>query len=131
MWLLPRINGNGWRSLLSEIRKLADAEYDLLLKVEEGYRPDPAMSIAVVAEADGKIVGRMLLVAPAHIEGTWVKEEFRHGTTGIRMIRFMEAEAKKLGLAKIFSYAGSASIEDYLKRLGYTRCQLTVWEKEL
>jgi N-acetylglutamate synthase-like GNAT family acetyltransferase len=117
--------------LLSEIRKLADAEYDLLLKIEEGYRPDPASSIAVVAESDGEIVGRMLLVAPAHIEGTWIKEKFRHGTTGIRMIRFMEAEAKKLGLPKIFSYADSCKTEDYLERLGYTRCRLTVWEKEL
>jgi N-acetylglutamate synthase-like GNAT family acetyltransferase len=117
--------------MLSEIRKLADAEYDLLLKVEEGYRPDPASSLAVVADVGGEIVGRMLLVAPAHIEGTWVKEEYRNGTTGIRMMRFMEAEARKLGLPKIFSYADSWKIEEYLERLGYTRCKLTVWEKKL
>lgn len=117
--------------MLSEIRKLEDAEYDLLLKVEEGYRPDPKSSLAVVAMADGEIVGRMLLISPAHIEGTWVKEEFRKGTTGIRMMKFMEAEAKRLGLTKLFSYADSGEIEDYLERLEYKQLNVSVWAKEI
>ena len=117
--------------MLSEIRKLRDAEYPLLKGIEEGFCPDPASSLAIVAEAEGKIVGRMLLVAPAHIEGTWVAEEFRNGTTGIRMMKKMEAEARNLGLPKLFCFAEDWKIEEYLERLGYSRCKVTVWEKSI
>jgi len=116
--------------LFSEVRKLEEAEFDLLLKVEEGYRPDPRYSIAVVAESEGQIVGRMLLISPAHIEGTWVAESFRKGTTGIRMMRFMENEAKAIGLEKILAYAESDEVANYLSRLGYSQRKVTVWEKE-
>lgn len=117
--------------MLSEIRKLADNEFEVLRTVEEGYCPDPRYSIAVVAEAEGKIVGRMLLISPAHIEGTWVAENFRKGTTGIRMMNFMESEARKISLTKIIAYAECGEVADYLSRLGYSQRNVTVWEKEL
>lgn len=116
---------------LSEIRKLEDSEYPLLLGVEEGYCPDPKSSLAVVAEEGGNIIGRMLLISPAHIEGTWVAEGYRKGTTGIRIMKFMEAEARKIGLTKLFSYAETPEIEDYLGRLDYKKCNVTVWAKEI
>lgn len=116
---------------MTEVRKLEDSEYPLLLGIEEGYCPDPKSSMAVIAEDEGKIVGRMLLISPAHIEGTWVAEAYRKGTTGIRLMKFMEAEARKIGLTKLFSYAETPEIEDYLGRLGYERCKVTVWAKEI
>lgn len=117
--------------MLSEIRKLEDIEFDRLLQVQEGYRPDPRYSIAVVAEAKGEIVGRMLLISPAHIEGTWIAESFRRGTTGIRMMHFMEKQAQDIGLSKILAYAESDEVADYLSRLGYKELKVSVWEKEL
>lgn len=116
--------------MLSEVRKLEDDEFEVLKTVEEGYCPDPRYSIAVVAEAEGKIVGRMLLISPAHIEGTWIAESFKRGTTGIRMMHFMENEAQKIGLTKILAYAESKEVADYLSRLGYVQRNVTVWEKE-
>ena len=116
---------------LSEIRKLADDEFDVLKTVEEGYCPDPRYSIAVVAQSEGQIVGRMLLISPAHIEGTWVAESFRKGTTGVRMMRFMEGEARSIGLTKVLAYAETEDVADYLSRLGYKQRKVTVWEKEL
>ena len=116
---------------LSEIHKLEDSEYGILKTIEEGYCPDPASSIALVATADCGIVGRMLLISPAHIEGTWVKEEFRKGTTGIRLMKRMEKEAKEIGLTKLFSYAESPEIENYLGRLGYKQAKVSVWTKEI
>jgi len=116
---------------MTEIRKLEDSEYPLLLGVEEGYCPDPKTSLAVVAEDGGKIVGRMLLISPAHIEGTWVAEEFRNGTTGIRMMTFMEAEARKLGLSKVFAYADNPTVVDYLVRLKYKWQPVLVLAKEI
>ena len=114
-----------------KIRKIEDGEYDLLLKVQEGFRPDPKGSIALLAFDGKEIVGRMLLVSPPHVEGTWVKEEFRRGFTGMKLWLMMEEEARKIGLKAIFSYADNPIVEMYLKRLGNKQLPVSVWVKEL
>ena len=78
-----------------------------------------------------EVVGRMLLIAPMHIEGTWVKEGHRNGLTGMRLMSRMEKCAKDNGLTKIFAYAADPDIENYLQRLEYVRVPVTVWGKDL
>jgi hypothetical protein len=114
-----------------DLRRLDPSEYGELAKIEEGYVPDPDHSIVVVAKECGEIVARTMLIRPWHIEGTWVHERFRGGTTGYRLLRQLECEAKKIGLPRLFSYAAEASIENYLERLGYTKAPLTVWMKDI
>ncbi|HUD64659.1 MAG TPA: GNAT family N-acetyltransferase [Candidatus Sulfotelmatobacter sp.] len=114
-----------------EIRRLNSSEYDELLKIEEGYRPEPEHSVVVVAKQDGAIVARTMLIRPFHIEGTWIDERFRKGTLGLRLMMRLEKEAKDAGLTKLFSYAADADIESYLERLGYTKQPVTVWTKDI
>src|SRR5947207_15080283 len=108
---------------MTTIHKLEASEYDILKDIEEGYTPDPAGSIALVAEDECSIVGRMLLISPAHIEGTWVHEDYRKGMTGYRLMRRMEEEARAINLKKILCYAESHAVENYLERLGYKKCK--------
>lgn len=114
-----------------EIYKLEPHEFGLLGTIEDGYIPDPRNSIALVAMIEGQIVGRMLLIAPAHIEGTWVKEGHRNGRVGLKLLSEMEKRARNCGLSKMFAYAASPEIESYLERLGYSRVPATVWSKDL
>lgn len=116
---------------LPQIQRLPASEYGALEKVAEGYRPDPDHSIVIVAKQDGEIVGRTMLIRPFHIEGTWLDGRVRHGTTGLRMFRFLEAEAKKYGIGRLFAYAEDPKVEDYMGRLGYTRAPLSVWMKDI
>jgi N-acetylglutamate synthase-like GNAT family acetyltransferase len=113
------------------IHKLEADEFAILSTVEEGHVPDPLKSVAIIATDDAQVVGRMLLLSLAHIEGTWVKPDHRGTSILVRMMRKMEETAKSLGLTKMFSYAPNKEVEDYLKRLGYTKTELTVWSKEL
>ena len=85
----------------------------------------------VVGKVGKEIVARTMLIRPFHVEGTWIAESFRHGTTGFRLLRKLEEEARKAGLTKMLAYAGEKRIEDYLERIGYKKSVLTVWEKEL
>lgn len=116
---------------MSTIERLTAEQYDVLKGIEEGYRPDPESSVALIAKSGDEIVGRMLLIAPAHIEGTWVKEGFRNGTVGIRMMRRMETEAVNINISRLFAYAEDIKVEEYLARLGFKRLPVTVWVKDL
>jgi len=113
------------------IKRLAPEEYEVLKSVQEGYCPDSEHSIAIVAQKENEIVGRMLLIRPFHIEGTWISEKCRSGTIAVRMIKLMEAEARKIGLSHVFAYAATPEIEEYMERLGYKRQKMSVWMKEV
>lgn len=113
------------------IERLSPESYSELEKVEEGYRPDPENSIVIVARNGTEIIGRTMMIRPFHVEGTWIHPQFRHGTTGIRMMRKLEEEAKKAGLTWMIAYAADPKIENYIERLGYSKSPLTVWVKEI
>lgn len=114
-----------------EVKRLASDEYEILSTVQEGYCPDPDNSIAVIARNEGKILGRVLLIRPFHIEGTWIDEEYRKSSVGYRMFMHIEREARTMGHTRIFSYAPNEEIEGYLERLGYKKLPVTVWAKDL
>lgn len=112
------------------IRVLKPSEYGLLSSVEEGYVPDPDLSLALIVEEEGRIVGRMMLIPMYHIEGTWIEKSHRGGSILSRMMKQMEDLAKAKGLTKLLSYA-TPEVETYIKRLGYKKQELTVWAKDI
>ena len=114
-----------------EILQLEKSEFPILRTIEEGYCPDPNSSIALIAKDGDEIVARMLLIAPAHIEGTWIKESHRGGAIFFRLMSQMEICAKRAGMKKVFAYIAAPEIEDYVGRLGYSRVPVTVWGKDL
>jgi len=116
---------------LITIERLPEEEFYLLKDIEEGFTPDPQQSIAVVAKQDGRIIGRMLLVGMAHIEGTWIADDFRNGTIAVRMIREMEKQATETGLKTIFAYSDRPEIDEYMERLGYASTNMKVFRKDL
>ena len=105
-------------------------DYRQLEKVQEGFVPDKSNSLVVVAKDDGEIVGRMMLVAIPHIEGTWIKESYRKGSLGVKIERRMEQEAERLGLRTLFAFAPS-HVSDYLSRLGFKKEELEVYSWSL
>ena len=114
-----------------ELVRLKPEEYPQLASVHEGFQPDPRNSIAIVAREDKHIIGRVFIVAPAHVEGPWVTESKRGSLLGKCLMARAESEAKKAGITKLFAYGASAELEDYLVRLGYRQEPLTVWSKDI
>lgn len=112
------------------IERLKDAEFDALLTVQDGFRPNPDNSIVVVARQDAEIVGRLMLLPVAHVEGAWVDDRFRNGALLERMTRELEKHAKGMGLHTIFAYSDTEFMDDYIERLGYQRTPLRVFRKD-
>jgi N-acetylglutamate synthase-like GNAT family acetyltransferase len=113
------------------IERLPAEEFDSLLAIEEGYTPNPANSIAVVAKKDGEIVGRMMLIAVAHVEAAWVHEDLRNGTILERMVKEIEKQAEQVGISTVFAYSETTEMDGYIARLGYEKSPLRVFRKEL
>ena len=112
------------------LRVLPAEEYPRLLSVADGICPKPEISRVLIAEQDGEIVGRTMLLAPAHIEGTWLREDRRNGSLGKRLLDRIEAEAKECGMSTLFAYAEiGTKTGDYLTRLGFTLCNFSVYQK--
>ena len=114
-----------------ELRQLDKEDYDVLETVAEGYKPSPDSSIVVLALDNEEIVGRTMIVAVAHIEGTWVAPRCRRAFIGKRLISALEQAARDSGLTKLFAYTNTEENGAYMKRLGYTKAEIAVWEKNL
>lgn len=115
-----------------KVRALEPAEYSRLAAIEEGTVPDPANSIAIVAEDDaGNIVGRMLLFAVAHVERTWIAPAARSGTLGVRMERELCREATDAGLDTIYAFTTNDTHTEYMQRLGWQPTGFTVLTKSV
>lgn len=114
-----------------EVKRISPEEFDCLKQFPDGAVPDPQMSRVAVAKDGDKLAGRIFIVTPPHIEGPWVEPEYRGGTLLKRLTEWAEQEMREIGAKKVFAYGFSPELEDYLKRLGYTRQPITVWAKEL
>jgi N-acetylglutamate synthase-like GNAT family acetyltransferase len=114
-----------------EIRRLHPSEFDLLKGYADGFCPDAEKSVALVAENDTHIIGRIFLIAPVHCEGPHVDNAWRGGPLFKRLVDAAELEARSEGVNKLMAYAVDPTMEMYLKRLGYSKMDLTVWSKEL
>jgi N-acetylglutamate synthase-like GNAT family acetyltransferase len=110
---------------------LRPEEYPQLKSIHEGFCPDAATSVALVAKQDGEIVGRIFLLAPTHVEGPWIREDLRGGLILNQLVATAEREAKSRGISKVFAYAADDKLAGYIARLGYQKEPYTVWTKEI
>lgn len=114
-----------------KIRVLPASEFDRLKELGDGAAPDSTRSVVIVAEQGEKLVGRIFLVAPTHLEGPFIIPELRGTTLLSRLVEESEKVATNMGITWMFAYAASRKLEEYLDRLGYDKSPLTVWSKEL
>jgi hypothetical protein len=112
-----------------EIERLKPESFHELATFPDGFLPDPARSVVVVARDGKELVGRSCIIGLAHVEGTFIKENWRRGNLLKKILDAVEVEAKKEGLTKLFAYSETDEVGSYLQRLGYTRSLLVVWEK--
>jgi|ERR1700684_324769 len=112
-------------------RRLKPVEYEKLLNVDDGFAPDPNHSVAIVAENGHHIIGRIFLVAPAHVEGLFVEPTWRNGLVMKQLVDAVEIEARAEGISRVLVYAKDSEMADYIERLGYTKLPVTVYKKDL
>lgn len=113
------------------IERLPAEEYEVLMTIEEGFVPNPETSIAVVAKDDGVIIGRMMLVGVAHVEGAWINDRYRSGAVLERMTKEIEKQAREANIKTVFAYSQTHEMDGYIERLGYERSPLRVFRKDL
>lgn len=99
--------------------------------MDDGYIPDPERSIAVVARNESGIIGRIFIVAPAHVEGVFIQQHWRGGPLLKQLVQAAELEAKCEGIGQLMVYAKDEQMASYIERLGYRKTPYTVWEKKL
>ena len=114
---------------MSWVTILTDDQFDVLGEAPDGAVPDSAHTIAVAAFDAGELVGRMFLVCLPHLEAPWIREDKRGGLLAKRMEELLFKEATHRGIERTFAFAVIDEIADYLKRLGYQKTDITVWEK--
>lgn len=116
---------------LISIQKLEAKDYVVLAGIFDGFQPDAKTSITLLARDGQDVVGRIFLLAPTHIEGPWIRPDWRYGTLAKRLVASAETEARKCGITTLFAYGMDKEIEGYLQRLGFSQKPMTVWSKEL
>lgn len=116
---------------MADLARLAPEEFPTLKTVADGYMPDPRKSIVVLAKDGSEAIGRIMLLAPAHIEGTWVADRARKGLVLRQLVGAIELEAAAEGIKELFAYSPNEQVGDYLERLGYVKMPLTIYAKEL
>lgn len=113
------------------VKRLDASNWGILLQSPDGVVLNPAMTTAVVAlNENDEMVGRMYLCLMPHIEGTWVRDDYRSGSVGFRLEKEMEKVCKELGVSKVMAYCGP-ELETYMERLGFTKAPVSVWVKEM
>jgi len=111
------------------ILPLSPGAYDLLAGAPGG-EPDPNYTLAVAAfDEQHDLVGRFFLVAMPHLEAPWIREDHRGGTLFWRMEKKLLEAASSFGINRIFAFAANDKMANYLRRGGYKKSDLTVWEK--
>jgi len=114
-----------------EVKVLGPNEYDALKETPSGEVFTPDNCIALVAIEGEEVVGRMTLMNLIHLEGSWIKDGHRNSQTLRALEQAIYAEAKRLGLTYIHSYAPTPAHETMLQRSGWSRMPLSVWVKDL
>jgi|SRR6185295_145143 len=106
-----------------------------LHKLDESIRvPWPPTSHILYAINENKdIIGRMGLLQLPHIEGTWIREDYRNGTIAVRMISKVENLLVENDRTAAFAFIQTKDedIQNYMERLGYIELPLKVYVKAL
>lgn len=104
-------------------------------KLDESIRfPWPPIShILYAIDEDKNIVGRIGILQLPHIEGTWVREDYRKGFVAVRMLskieEFIADNDRKAAFA--FVKSDDIDIQNYMQRFGYVELPLKVYIKSL
>ncbi|MGH9404399.1 MAG: hypothetical protein ACRD3D_01025 [Terriglobia bacterium] len=116
-----------------KIETLNESNWQELGSVAEGTKPNPAVTMAIVARNDGgEIVGRMFIMCPFHLEGTWVRDDYRGSTALGRMWQMARRRLLSAGVKSVLAYIPNGHrLEDYAKRLGYKKLNISVWQKSV
>lgn len=114
-----------------EIHKLTESEYPILCQIADGFKPNPKSSVALVAREGDEVLGRIFLVAPMHLEGPWIREDARGRAILWKLVERARVEAKDMGITRLLAFGAGPEMEDYLKRLDFTKLALTVWATDL
>ena len=115
-----------------EVRELTPEEIVAAREIDGVEFPAEALMLGAV-DADGKVVGRIVLMSLLHIEGTWVDEAHRGGSLAVRLVRKAENMLADNGFTSAIAYTSEEQPEigEYLQRFGYSRLPLTIWQKLL
>jgi len=82
------------------ITRLKASEYGQLANIDDGFTPHPRKSVVVVAKEGSRCIGRIMLVAPVHVEGVFIEPEFRNGTLMKQLVDAVEVEARVEGIKR-------------------------------
>src|ERR1700722_20097193 len=113
------------------LRRLKPVEYEKLLSVHDGFTPDPHRSVAIVAENGHHIMGRVFLMAPAHVEGIFVEPAWQGKGVMRQLVDAIELEARAEGISKVLAYAKDSDMAGRIEAMGYKKLLWSVWEKGL
>lgn len=107
-------------------------------KLDQSIRfPWPPNSHILYAIDENKdIVARMALIQLPHIEGTWIREDYRNGLIATRMIAKVENFLIEHQRTAAFAFIKNENTEDiqvqnYMQRLGYIELPIKVYVKAL
>lgn len=115
-----------------EIRELTPNEIIAARDIDGVEFPPESVMLGAV-DADGKIVGRIVLMSLLHIEGTWVDEAHRSGSLAVRLVRKAENLLADNGFTSAIAYTADVQPEigEYLERFGYSRLPIAIWQKAI
>lgn len=120
---------------MTEFRFLIGPE---IIEAEQSIPDDqkiswPLDSIVLFAYEDGKVVGRIGIMAIKIVEGTYADPSKRGGRLPLELMKRMEAMQAYLGEPNINApvYDEQAEVADYLTRVGFERVPLTLYTKLL
>jgi hypothetical protein len=117
---------------MTMIKVLSADEWDILKEADDHFAFDPSMSLAVAAiDPAGHLCGRTFIVNIPHLEGFWLRSDTRNGTVGHSLELRAVQELRDHDARKVFAYAVNSEIEGYLRRLGYSKLNFTIWQKEI
>lgn len=108
-------------------------EMNRFAKLPEETIELPSEFAVFAAFDDQGLAARTSVVMIPHIEGTWVREDLRNGSLGIRLIKMVENGTKETGRGAVYAFAEQTDdkVNDYMQRMGYEKQPLNVWIKYL
>ena len=96
------------------------------------FPPENSLIIGAVTNS-GKVIGRIVLMSLVHLEGTHVAEPFRGTPVALKLVAEAERTLRSNGLTSVIAYTPETdpTIGQYMKRVGYERLPVEVWQKFL
>jgi ribosomal protein S18 acetylase RimI-like enzyme len=104
------------------------AKYDTKKRIATMIQSNP--TLCLVSEVDGRIAGTILASFDGRIVGIYhlaVEECYRGRGIGEKLIKGVEAEAKRLDAFKLFLYTRDPNLVPYFERFGFKKPKKTIF----